>query len=71
MVVVRLNSALDKYAFIDVYKVSKDYPLEMSMFGSANVLLNSTVLQVAHKFQTKLTRKDLHGVELRCALVVC
>lgn len=70
-VVVQIDMSAGKFIFIDVYKVHEDYPLEISIFGWIDMLLNATNLRVAHKFQTKLTRKNLRGVELRCALVVC
>ncbi|XP_031621018.1 ionotropic receptor 75a-like [Contarinia nasturtii] len=43
--------------------------LEVSMFGAA-FSQNSSELEVTKKFHTKLTRKNLKGIELRCALVI-
>lgn len=40
------------------------------MFGLAEISMNSTHTQRTYKFENKLTRKDLQGIELRCALVV-
>lgn len=71
VLVVQSNLSSDKYVFIDVYKIAKNFPLEISVFGFADISTNSTELQLTQKFLTKLTRKDVHGVQLRCALVVC
>lgn len=70
VIVVRLDLALSKYDFIDVYKVAEKFPLQISIFGSSYMPLNSSNSQKPHNFQTKLRRTDLQGVELRCALVV-
>lgn len=66
VIVVRLDFVLNKYIFVDVYKVFSNYSLETLVFGSAEIS-NSTDLLVTHN---KLLRTNLRGVQLRCALVV-
>lgn len=71
VMVVQLDVPSAKYVFTDVYKIAKNDPLQLSVFGFADILRNSSELQVTQKFLSKLTRKNFRGIQLRCALVVC
>lgn len=67
---MQFNEISGKYSFTDVYKIANNFPLEISAFGTADARTNSSELQVTQKFRSKLTRKNLQGIELRCVLVV-
>lgn len=67
---VQLDTILGEYIFIDVYKVFKSYPLQITAFGVADALNHSSELFVTGKFLKKLTRKNLQAIQLRCALAV-
>lgn len=70
MVVVKFESPNSKYSFLNVYKVAKNFPIDISHLGTAEVSKRSTNLELDEKFLSKSTRKDLKGIQLQCALVV-
>lgn len=76
------NSTID-WIFFDIYKIAPNFPLEISIFA---FIYNSNAVEideydcpwkwawqrvsVTPKFQSKSTRDDLKGLQLRCGLVV-
>lgn len=60
------------YILYDVYKISTDFPLEISAYG--HIILNdeaANAIKIMDKFLRKSTRDDLKGLKLTCARVVC
>lgn len=62
----------NKWRLIDVYKIGPGFDFEISLFGLITASSGAHErLKVTHKFQSKLTRKNLKGLKLTCGLVVC
>lgn len=76
------NAVVDWILF-DIYKIASHFPLEVSVFA---FILSSTEVNahefddpvkwarqrvhVTAKFQSKSTRDNLHGLKIKCGLVV-